>query len=304
MKLPRLRWPLGGEGERSHSVEGIAIPYTLARRARTTIGLKIDHRGLTVAAPHWATLGAIEEVLARKARWIADKLEAWKAAAPQRSAGLSDWIRAGQLPYLGRTLRVDLEAAGESRASGTHPPALRIRISVLDAQGPSPCLRLRYTGAIPDEAALCEVLRRWIDRQARAYLGGRIALYAGQMQLHPSRWQLSSAQTRWGSCSAQGVVRLSARLMHCPPEVIDYVVVHELAHLRELNHSARFWAVVEAVLPDYRQRRALLRHHARGKPSDQPSDPPSDRPTHQPSDPPPGRPFHRPSHPPSHAEEN
>jgi predicted metal-dependent hydrolase len=76
------------------------------------------------------------------------------------------------------------------------------------------------------------------------------------------RWQrlsLSSAQTRWGSASGAGWIRLNWRLIHLPLPVIDYVVVHELAHLREMNHSPRFWALVEAVLPDCAARRAALR---------------------------------------------
>ncbi|NCV71165.1 MAG: M48 family peptidase, partial [Betaproteobacteria bacterium] len=76
----------------------------------------------------------------------------------------------------------------------------------------------------------------------------------------PARWQLSSARTRWGSCNAKSVIRLNWRLIHKDPMLIDYVVVHELAHLKELNHSPRFWAIVESVLPDYRERKRLLRH--------------------------------------------
>ena len=75
----------------------------------------------------------------------------------------------------------------------------------------------------------------------------------------PNR-RVSSARTRWGSASAGGAIRLNRRLIHLPPEVIDYVVVHELAHLHEMNHSARFWQHVARVLPDFEARRERLKN--------------------------------------------
>lgn len=265
MKLPRLRWPLGGAGARSFSHMGSEIPYTLTRSARKSIGLKIDQRGLTVAAPRWASLGSIEGVLEAKAQWIERKLRQWQESGQHRSLGLPDWIREGCLPYLGRAHLLRLEDSGTSQSGHTQTHSARATIRLIDPHGAAPAIALHLEGAATDPATVGGHLKRWLDRQARTHLGARIAHYAAQMQLVPARWQLSSARTRWGSCSAKGVVRLSARLIHYPPEVIDYVVVHELAHLRELNHSARFWAVVEAALPDYRERRALLRHHPLGQ---------------------------------------
>jgi predicted metal-dependent hydrolase len=265
MKLPRLRWPLGGVGARSFIHLGREIPYTLARSARKSIGLKIDQRGLTVAAPRWASLGSIEGVLEAKAQWIERKLQEWHASRQHRDAGLSDWIREGYLPYLGRPHLLRLGDSGSSGLSRSQTHSARATIRLVDPQGAAPAIALHLDGAATDPVTVGGHLRRWLDRRARAHLGARIAHYAAQMQLVPARWQLSSAKTRWGSCNAKGVVRLSARLIHYPPEVIDYVVVHELAHLRELNHSARFWAVVESALPDYRERRALLRHHPIGQ---------------------------------------
>jgi predicted metal-dependent hydrolase len=91
-----------------------------------------------------------------------------------------------------------------------------------------------------------------------------LAHYAPQVGVHFRDFALSSATTRWGSCSSTGTIRLNWRLIHFSLDVIDYVVVHELAHLREMNHSPRFWAVVEAVMPDYRHARATLKRPAPG----------------------------------------
>ena len=105
----------------------------------------------------------------------------------------------------------------------------------------------------PDAALEAELRAR-----AREILPGRVAFYAKQMGVAPARITITGARTRWGSCSGKGNLNFSWRLMLAGEREIDYVVVHELAHLREMNHSPRFWAVVEAVLPDYRERKKAL----------------------------------------------
>jgi predicted metal-dependent hydrolase len=77
----------------------------------------------------------------------------------------------------------------------------------------------------------------------------------------PTRWGLSSARTRWGSCNSDGSIRLNWRLMHFPHEIIDYVICHELAHLKELNHGAEFWQTVGELFPDYQRVRGMLRSY-------------------------------------------
>lgn len=96
-------------------------------------------------------------------------------------------------------------------------------------------------------------------RQAKAYLPQRVEFYARQMGLYPTQVRITGARTRFGSCSSQGHICFSWRLMQYPPEAIDYVVVHELAHLRYMNHGAEFYAFIARYLPDWKTRRALLR---------------------------------------------
>lgn len=95
--------------------------------------------------------------------------------------------------------------------------------------------------------------------QARAVLPGKVRKYAGIMGVTPTRLTITDARTRFGSCSAKNAVSLSCRLMRYPEEAIDYVVVHELAHIRRHDHSPAFWAEVEKWMPDYKRRRALLK---------------------------------------------
>ena len=115
--------------------------------------------------------------------------------------------------------------------------------------------------AAQDESGLGHALARFMQRRAADYLPARLAFWSGRMGLQPSRVGLSSARRRWGSCTASGRIRLNWRLMQAPPDVIDYVVIHELAHLAELNHSPRFWAVVETFCPAWKQQRDWLKRH-------------------------------------------
>ncbi|MDM7457152.1 MAG: M48 family metallopeptidase [Tepidimonas sp.] len=103
-----------------------------------------------------------------------------------------------------------------------------------------------------------------LRERARALFAARVAHYAPLLAVRPAALRLSSARTRWGSASARGTVSLNWRLVCLPVELLDYVVVHELAHLREMHHGPAFWAVVAAVLPDYAERRAALRRYVLG----------------------------------------
>ena len=111
----------------------------------------------------------------------------------------------------------------------------------------------RRQGA-PDPA-----LEKALRAKAKELLPRRVAHFAGRMGVSPTQVKVTGAKARWGSCSSKGNLNFSWRLMLADEGAIDYVVVHELAHLREMNHSPRFWAVVEAAMPDYRQRRLQLK---------------------------------------------
>ncbi len=103
----------------------------------------------------------------------------------------------------------------------------------------------------------------WYKAQARALIEERVRRLAAQHGFSYRQVRMTSARTRWGSCSAKGTLCFTWRLVMAPPECIDYVVVHELAHLRVANHSPAFWREVEAILPDYKARRKWLRANGR-----------------------------------------
>jgi len=116
--------------------------------------------------------------------------------------------------------------------------------------------------ALPDGAAAAQIrdaVQSWLQRQARRVFEERCQVFAARMGVRVKRLALSSAATRWGSANADGSIRLHWRLVHFALPVIDYVVTHELAHLREMNHSPAFWNVVRSVLPEFEHSRAALR---------------------------------------------
>lgn len=102
-----------------------------------------------------------------------------------------------------------------------------------------------------------------LRERAKELLDGRVRHYAALMGVTPTGVKITSARTRWGSCSAKNSLCFSFRLILLPPEAVDYVVVHELAHIREKNHGPRFYREVETYLPDYRRRIELLRQAQR-----------------------------------------
>ena len=111
----------------------------------------------------------------------------------------------------------------------------------------------KFTGQVSKQ------LSKWFKNIGTSILWGRVQYFSNLMQLNPSKVRLSNAKGCWGSCNSAGVISLNWRLIMMPHDLIDYVVVHELSHLLQMNHSNLFWNVVKSVLPDYKNRRVLLK---------------------------------------------
>ena len=132
---------------------------------------------------------------------------------------------------------------------------------------------IRFAKVPPQAEAIClpetsrgharEALAAWYRAEAAQILPELLQRLSERTDLHPARVRLSSALTRWGSCSSKGTISLAWRLILAPPEIIEYVIIHELVHLKVHNHSKQFWDGVQASLPDYKVRRAWLRKNAR-----------------------------------------
>lgn len=225
------------------------IGYALVRSRRRTIGFRVDEQGLQVSAPARTPLFEIDAALQQKSRWIVSKLHQMRERQAQQEAVRIQWRDGACVPYLGQLLRVHLDPRQSTVTRGATllPPD--------ETAEPRLLLGLAYDSA-PQQVQ--RATQAWLVRQARRLFTAQLDHFAPQVGVRWQRLGLMAARTRWGSASANGAIRLNWRLIHLPQPQIDYVVVHELAHLHEMNHSARFWQHVARVLPDYAvQRRAL-----------------------------------------------
>jgi predicted metal-dependent hydrolase len=216
---------------------GRLVPYDLRQAAGRRLSVRIDERGVRVGAPPRLTFGEIEAFLRSHGEWVLEKLDEYSAGQRQRHVRISDGVR---LPVLGDEVVVRV-------VSGSNRVLWREGELVIAAR--------------PDHD-LSAMARRGLQRRALEHFSVRLGHFAGRMGRAVPPFGLSSARTRWGSCSTRTGIRLNWRLVHLPAHFGDYVIAHELAHLVEMNHSPRFWAVVEGLYPEWRDVRAELRRRA------------------------------------------
>ena len=226
------------------------VSYALRRARRRSIGFVVGPEGLAVSAPRWVGMAEIEAALREKSNWILRKLHEQRERAHRIAAAKVDWRDGTTIPFLGESVIVVLDP----RVTGA------VLKSADDALPGMAHLTLHV--GLPQHAdgeQIREAVQSWLQRQARRIFDERCSVFAVRLSVRIKRMSLSSAATRWGSASADGSIRLNWRLVHFALPVIDYVVTHELAHLREMNHSAAFWDVVRSVLPDYERALGTLR---------------------------------------------
>jgi len=223
---------------------GVAVGYWLERSRRRSIGMTVRPEGLQVRAPLATSLAGVERVLHDKAEWIVRKLAEQQERGRQLHSARLQWNAQAELPYLGATLVLALGVPLSGRAAAQLQPDGVLQLA-LAADAPAEQIRRR--------------VHAWWLQAARQHFTARLDHFAPQLGVQWRSLGLSSARTRWGSARSDGAIRLNWRLLHYAPEIIDYVLVHELSHLRHMDHSPRFWATVGSVLPDYRALRQRLR---------------------------------------------
>lgn len=223
--------------EQAHSlvVEGTRVDLILRRSARRSFALQVDQRGARVAVPLRTPLDEIERFIHSHGRWLLDRLQARTAV---RAAPAMDIVDGATLPLFGCPLTLRLH------------PGRSVRWQLDGARE-----ELMLPTAVDPQRALVRALQA----RALAWYHGRVEECCHRLALPVPPVRLSNARTRWGSCSVRSGIRLHWRLVHLRPALIDYVVAHEVAHLLEMNHSPRFWAVVERLYPGWREARAQLR---------------------------------------------
>lgn len=233
-------------GKRRVHLKEHVLDYTLLRSKRRSIGFLIGDEGLRVTAPKWVTLGEIESAIREKQRWIFAKLNERRERSARRLQPQMQWCDGATLPYMGQD--VTLRIVATQAAGICFDDALRELTVSLPADASEQQLKDRVQG--------------WLQIEAKRLFAERLPIYAEKLGVTFRSFALSSAMTQWGSCTADGRIRLNWRLMHFALPQIDYVIAHELAHLREMNHSTRFWATVQSVFPEFEAAKKALRDHA------------------------------------------
>ncbi len=215
------------------------IPYRLkVSTRRRTVGMRVDENGLTVNAPSRIGRKTLENMLLERADWIITKLGEWQTRQVPEMA----WQDGERLFLLGNEIRLCLTP--DSRSRKPQLEAGRLLISMPEPE---------------NRDAVSKKVLQWYKREALADFSRRVELLSNRLGVTVQAISLSSAKTRWGSCNSRGEIRLNWRLIQAPPHLIHYVAAHELAHLKEMNHSPKFWAIVEKLCPEYLSARHELK---------------------------------------------
>jgi predicted metal-dependent hydrolase len=219
-------------------LEGMRVAYLFQRVRRRSIGFVVGPDGLEVRAPKWVTLKEVELGLQERGEWV---LRKWaELQERQKNIRQIEWREGASLDYLGAPLHLLLSPQNGRSELNDQRQLL---------------LALPHTA---EASQIRDAVQAWLMREAKILFEQRLNHFAPLMGVQWRRLSLSNAGSRWGSARVDGAIRLNWRLIHLKPEAIDYVVVHELAHLQEMNHSPAFWKVVADILPDHLERRKAL----------------------------------------------
>ncbi len=234
------------------------VAFEFKRGKRRTIGFVVGPDGLVVSAPKWVPLYEVDAAVREKAGWIIKKLGETRERHDRLQSNRIDWRDGTSIPFLGEQVIVVLDPrhafGGVGAALNSNADASNLSLAGMP--------RLTLHVALPHSATpeqIRDAVQAWLMRQAKRIFTERLDHFAPLLKVKWLKLSLSSAGTRWGSANSSGAIRLNWRLVHFKQEVIDYVVAHELSHLRVMDHSPQFWDTVRTVLPDYNQLRGLLK---------------------------------------------
>lgn len=230
-------------GQREVTLHSRVVSYALKRSPRAKyVRLEIDEEGLTVVVPRRFDTVSLDEILQRRASWILRELE---KLSRRTGAEKSSSLRSGDsVPYLGRELRLRIIQGGQNHAC-------------IQMNGDE----LLITRPVSPQNGANLILEMWFRRQAAGFLRHRVMLIASKLGVRHGRITIRGQKTRWASCSPRGNLSFNWRLMMAPEAVVDYVIIHELTHLREMNHTERFWRLVAERCPTWKENRAWLKNH-------------------------------------------
>jgi len=225
--------------------------YSIVRRnRRKTVGIAVKTASqVVVYAPLWVTEGEIGSIVRRKAPWIIRRLE--KLSEFEAITNSREYVSGEQLLYLGRAYRLKVLYEQNRRQTNITVKGRRI------------CITLGASSNGREEKAIIKTaLKRWYIRQAEETINQRMTRLASQLGVLPTMVRIKDQKTRWGSCSSKGTVHFNWRIVMAPVSVLDYVIIHELCHLRVRNHSQEFWKLVSQNLLEYKSKRDWLKKNS------------------------------------------
>lgn len=232
------------------------LSYTLHRslRRKRSVALNVKADGsLHVLAPMRTSVKWIESFIAARQRWIQKRRDEVKIADQVKKMPLA---HGSEVFFLGEKYMIQLHLFQDSpsceKGKGTNDQGRFIPLAVHAESQSAEDIDL--------------ALRLWYKKQARLYFQERATYWAKIMRLVPKRIMVAAPKRQWGSCSADNVIRLNWRLMIMPKEIVDYVIVHELAHITHKNHGERFWNLVGKYVPSYKLQRGILRQWEKSHP--------------------------------------
>jgi len=238
------------------------VAYELRRGKRKSIGFIVGADGLVVSAPRWVPLYEIDKALQEKSAWILAKLVQAQERQQRLAHARIQWQAGASLLFLGDKVMIVIDPRQEMHSTDSKHGIAQLH--KIDNTPPgTPHLALHI--GLPHDASeqrIRDCVQAWLMRQATRLFEERLNHFAPRLGVRWTKLRLSNAASRWGSASSDGSIRLNWRLIHFRQSVIDYVVVHELSHLRVMDHSPKFWTTVESIMPDYTLHKAQLREEA------------------------------------------
>jgi len=209
---------------------GFVAEIIRTRRVKSA-DIKIEDCAVSVVVPRQLPIERIEQLLKEKNRWIKEKLSLQREALPVSS---KDYISGEAFCYLGRNYRLKVNYG---------------------AFQPMKLIHGRLVATVPNNSDQAHIARnaliRWYKTHAELRLQDKVNRYANTVGIEPKAIGIKTFKSRWGSCSSKGRIDFNWKIIMAPHHIVDYVVVHELCHLKQHDHSPKFWKLVEQMIPDY-----------------------------------------------------
>jgi len=228
-----------------NSISPVPFAFELVRSARRrSISIEIAKAQVIVRAPYFVAKADIEKFVREKSHWVQQKL----AQQEQQLSALPHYIftDGSTVPYLGEGLKLVVHKQ-------TKADVVRYGAQLL--------VILSSRSRLPDEQQARRLVCAWYQERAQALLQSKTDAAAAYLGLRHQGVSVKATRSKWGHCTAQGAIQYNWQILLAPEAIVDYLVAHEVSHLVHHNHSPAFWAVVASLCPDYKNRRAWLKHH-------------------------------------------